>query len=71
MGVITGEKVRLTGYRDDDIPIIIRWSENEELMRYLSVRPIAPDTEKSLRDWLESTYKSSGDFPFVCAPAGR
>ena len=68
MGVLRGEKVRLTGFREDDIPIFIKWSEDEGVMRYLRIGPIVPDNEKDLREWIDHVHKSNKDCPFVVRP---
>jgi len=65
MGVLTGEKVRLSGMRPDDAPTFMKFFENEDYARYLSVGPIVPESEKELREWIDEQYKSNKSCNFA------
>ena len=61
--VLTGERVRLRGLRDDDLPALVRWSQDPELEVFQSGW-VVPSSEAAARDlftrWSANQDSGSG-----------
>jgi RimJ/RimL family protein N-acetyltransferase len=62
--LLRGEKVYLSAWRKEDIPLVTRWFQNPEFMRLLDAEPAAPKTEKYPEEWIERAEKSNKEFSF-------
>jgi RimJ/RimL family protein N-acetyltransferase len=49
--ILVGERVRLRGVRDDDLPALARWEMDPGRMATLSNR-VAPTSEAAAKDWI-------------------
>jgi len=62
--LLRGEKVYLSAWRKDDVPIVTRWFQNPEFMRLLDAEPSTPKTDQYVEDWLDQAAKSSQEHSF-------
>src|SRR5574341_35013 len=63
--LLRGEKVYLSAWTQDDIPLITRWFQNAEFMRMLDADPARPKPESHTKEWIEEAHKSKNMFSFA------
>ena len=65
--LLSGEKVRLTGLRKDDLPVILGWRADTRFLRFWNSNPLISRDEGEVSQWLDSTGRSEGEMasPFV------
>lgn len=66
MSIFTGELVRLTALRRDDLPTYTRWFQDYEMRRYLSL-VAAPATAEQEEAWYERAVKDHGKGSYTFA----
>jgi hypothetical protein len=49
--ILVGERVRLRGVRDDDLPTLAKWEMDPGRMATLSSR-VAPPSEAAAKEWI-------------------
>jgi RimJ/RimL family protein N-acetyltransferase len=50
--LLTGTNLYLTGFNEDDIPLLAKWSLNEKLQRFLDALPYKPRSEGDMKEWV-------------------
>ncbi|MBN1583409.1 MAG: GNAT family N-acetyltransferase [Anaerolineae bacterium] len=60
--LLRGERIKLTALTQDDLPTIVPWYENTHFLRLLDARPAYPQTEATLKDWLQEMDKAKNAF---------
>jgi RimJ/RimL family protein N-acetyltransferase len=63
--LLRGDKVRLTAFNPEDLPIVTRWYQNVLFMRLLDARVAAPQTQAQLQAAIEEQQKSNTTYLFA------
>ncbi|MBN8192510.1 GNAT family N-acetyltransferase [Bacillus sp. NTK074B] len=50
--LLTGNRMDLTGFQEEDISSIKKWNQNEEVQRLLDALPPKPKTEEEIKKWM-------------------
>ena len=66
--LLTGEKVRLTAFTDDDLKEYTRWYQDIEFMRLYDGTPARPRTEHDTKKWLEDMRGDKNTYLFAIRP---
>ena len=69
--LLSGEKVRLTGLRNDDLPVILGWRVDTRFLRLWNSNPLVSRGEGTVRQWLDRTEKSEDEITFAIRLAGN
>lgn len=62
--LLRGNRVRLTALTADDLPVLTRWYEDAEFLRFFDSRPAFPKAQPELARWLEELQKAKNTFTF-------
>ncbi len=68
--LLRGEKVYLSAWTKDDIPVITRWFQNAEFMRLLDAAPARPKPESYPEEMIAEAHKSKNAFSFAIHTIG-
>lgn len=58
MGTSARDKVTLRGVEFSDLPLLLAWRSDREIMQYLPSAPLKPTWEEHLAYWGKSDYRS-------------
>ncbi|MBM7586467.1 RimJ/RimL family protein N-acetyltransferase [Bacillus pakistanensis] len=61
--ILKGKRIELSGFLEEDLPIISSWSKNEHLQRNLDALPFKPKTNDEIQKWMN--HSSEKDFRFA------
>ncbi|WP_226676747.1 GNAT family N-acetyltransferase [Rossellomorea aquimaris] len=50
--LLTGKRIDLTGFQEEDISSIKKWNQNEEVQRLLDALPLKPKSEEEIKKWM-------------------
>ncbi|HEX6290776.1 MAG TPA: GNAT family protein [Herpetosiphonaceae bacterium] len=62
--LLHGTHVKLTACTLHDVPTMIRWYQDDNLLRLLDALPARPRTESGLTEWITKHHKASDSFLF-------
>ncbi|MEZ4521609.1 MAG: GNAT family protein [Thermomicrobiales bacterium] len=62
---LTGERVKLTAIREDDVDELISWDDDPEFMRNLHSGPAYPRPQIAQREWWTGRLKNKDEFHFA------
>lgn len=71
--LLLGANLRLTSCTAADLPTILRWQQDDALLRLYDARPSMPRDEAGLSQWLAEANRASNGFVFAIRlndPAG-
>lgn len=60
--LLSGKKIALGAFREEDIKTIIQWHTDEIVMRNLDALPVKPKQEKEIKKWLEESSQDTFRF---------
>ncbi|MEG9296294.1 GNAT family protein [Mangrovibacillus sp. Mu-81] len=52
--LLTGTNLYLTGFKEGDIPLLVKWSRNEKLQRVLDALPYIPKSNDDMEKWISA-----------------
>ncbi|WP_335870077.1 GNAT family N-acetyltransferase [Bacillus sp. 2205SS5-2] len=53
--ILRNKRIHLGGFMEEDLPAMIAWYDNEQMMRYLDALPFRPKSKSDVRKWTEET----------------
>ncbi|WP_082684199.1 GNAT family N-acetyltransferase [Lentibacillus amyloliquefaciens] len=59
MKLLTGDKIKLTRFKEHDISILEQWHQDEEFIRLMDSSPAFPKTEEELKEWYLKKLKTN------------
>ncbi len=62
--ILGGTNVRLTACTLNDVPTMLKWYQDDVLLRLLDTQPAKPRTEGGLTDWISNHHKATDAFLF-------
>ena len=68
--LLQGTNVKLTACTPHDIPVMLRWYQDDNLLRLLDALPARPRSENGLAEWISNPQKATDSFLFglrLCA----
>ncbi|NQD68298.1 GNAT family N-acetyltransferase [Bacillus haikouensis] len=69
--LLTGRNLYLTGLQEDDVPLLVKWSENEKLQRLLDALPYKPKSEDEVKKWIAGEEHNSYRLAIRLKESGR
>ncbi|HLR61041.1 MAG TPA: GNAT family protein [Lentibacillus sp.] len=57
MKLLTGDSIKLTRFKENDLSILEQWYQDEEFMRLMDSSPAFPKTEYELKEWYLKKHK--------------
>ena len=69
--LLGGEKIRLTGFRREDVPMMLAWDEDTAYRRMLNTTPPMPTTEEAIWKGIEEDMASDRNVAFAIRPHGQ
>ena len=69
--LLSGEKVRLTGLKKDDLPVILGWRVDTRFLRLWNSNPLVSRDEGEVSQWLDRTEKSEDEMTFAIRLLGN
>ena len=61
--LLTGTRIYLSGFQEEDVTSIREWSQNEEVQRLLDAVPHKPKSEEEIKKWMNDP--GHNDFRFA------
>jgi RimJ/RimL family protein N-acetyltransferase len=62
--LLSGDRIRLTALRSDDVPALAAWDQDTEFLRLYDARPARPRSQVELAEWLKDRRGDSNTFIF-------
>lgn len=59
MKLLTGNKIKLTRFKENDLQVLEQWYQDEEFMRLMDTNPAFPKVEDELKEWYLKKHKSN------------
>jgi RimJ/RimL family protein N-acetyltransferase len=69
--LLTGTRIYLSGFQEEDNTPIREWSQNEEVHRLLDALPHKPKSEEEIKKWMESSEDNAFRFAIRLNDDGR
>ncbi|PFA66459.1 GNAT family N-acetyltransferase [Bacillus sp. AFS015802] len=69
--LLTGTRIYLSGFQEEDITAIRVWNQNEEVQRLLDALPHKPKSEEEIKKWMENPGDNAFRFAIRLKDDGR
>lgn len=63
--LLTGTRIYLSGFQEEDVTAIREWNQNEEVQRLLDALPHKPKAEEDIKKWMGDPGETPFVLPFV------